>query len=290
MKILVLFALVVLAAANRLERQKIIDAVNSANAGWVAAHNQFSDWETEDIKTLLGARIPPHTEQVLAHDLSLPDTFDARQKWGKCIHPIRDQGQCGSCWAFSSSEALSDRFCIAKGVDVILSPQDQVSCDRGNLGCQGGYLPQTWQYLVNTGIVTDSCFPYASGGGAVPSCPNKCKDSEDWNKVKHHAASYAHIASNKIQDELYNNGPAQFAFSVYEDFMNYHSGVYHHVTGRLLGGHAVKGIGWGNEGGKDYWLIANSWGTSWGDHGFFKILRGKNECGIESNVYVGPAK
>jgi len=79
------------------------------------------------------------------------------------------------------------------------------------------------------------------------------------------------------------NGPVETAFTVYEDFMNYKSGVYQHLTGSVQGGHAVKIIGWGHESGLDYWLIANSWGTSWGIDGYFKIKLG--DCGIDSTVY-----
>ena len=74
---------------------------------------------------------------------------------------------------------------------------------------------------------------------------------------------------------------------VYADFLNYKSGVYRHTTGSALGGHAVKMVGWGVEDGTKYWLVANSWNTHWGDNGFFKILRGEDECGIEGGIVAG---
>jgi len=89
------------------------------------------------------------------------------------------------------------------------------------------------------------------------------------------------------------NGPVEGTLSVYEDFLNYKSGVYHHVTGLKLGGHAIKILGWGEDeasGGTPYWLIANSWNYDWGDNGFFKILRGRGECGIESGISAGIPK
>jgi cathepsin B len=93
----------------------------------------------------------------------------------------------------------------------------------------------------------------------------------------------------QIQMEIMKNGPVQTAFDVYEDFLNYKSGVYEHKSGKGVGGHAVKIIGWGVD--KDtsakYWLISNSWNTDWAEDGFFRILRGKDECGIESNVVAG---
>ena len=93
-----------------------------------------------------------------------------------------------------------------------------------------------------------------------------------------------------IMKELMTNGPAETAFSVYEDFVNYKSGVYKHVHGRMLGGHAVRLLGWGVENGTPYWLLANSWNSDWGDNGTFKILRGENHCGIESSVVAALPK
>ncbi|KAG8011289.1 Cathepsin B [Nibea albiflora] len=87
--------------------------------------------------------------------------------------------------------------------------------------------------------------------------------------------------------ELYKNGPVEAAFSVYADFLLYKTGVYQHVTGDMLGGHAIKILGWGEENGTPYWLAANSWNSDWGDKGYFKIKRGNDECGIESEMVAG---
>ena len=78
------------------------------------------------------------------------------------------------------------------------------------------------------------------------------------------------------------NGPTEAAFTVFEDFPNYKSGVYQHIAGKPLGGHAIRLLGWGEENGTPYWLVANSWNYDWGDGGTFKILRGSDHCGIES--------
>jgi cathepsin B len=78
------------------------------------------------------------------------------------------------------------------------------------------------------------------------------------------------------------NGPVEAAFTVYSDFMSYKSGVYKHTSGSVEGGHAVKILGWGVENGEDYWIVANSWSNAWGMNGYFYILKGVNECGIES--------
>ena len=87
-----------------------------------------------------------------------------------------------------------------------------------------------------------------------------------------------------IQKAIMEQGPVEAAFSVYADFENYAGGIYHHVSGRGLGGHAVRIVGWGSDNGTDYWNVANSWNPFWGEKGYFRIARGTDECFIESNV------
>ncbi|KAL9649577.1 hypothetical protein ABK040_003254 [Willaertia magna] len=241
--------------------------------------------------------------------VSVPDQFDSRTQWPGCVHPIRNQEQCGSCWAFSASEVLSDRFCIATfnrsqaeggRIDVVLAPQDMVSCNWYNMGCDGGILNLAWLYLEHTGIVPDACLPYVSGSGNVPSCPKTCVNGNytnvALNSVKYKASTFHNLGlfefwerELKIQEEIIARGPVQTGFSVYQDFMNYKSGVYSHQTGSFLGGHAVKIVGWGVDKGTPYWIVANSWGPDWGLDGFFWMKRGNNECSIESGAIAGPA-
>ena len=155
------------------------------------------------------------------------------------------------------------------------------------MACDGGYLSNTWKYYKNTGIVSDSCFPYTAGAGKVESCVSKCKNGETWKKYK--VSSYTgYKTKSTIQAELKAGGPIQTGFTVYNDFMNYSSGIYEYVSGSNLGGHAVIIIGWGNENGKDYWICQNSWGASWGEKGYFRIKMG--ECGIDSDTYGGVPK
>ena len=217
---------------------------------------------------------------------SLPTSYDWRKTWSVCSHKIKDQAQCGSCWSFAGSTALAYRFCQAsKGkVNVVLSPQDSISCDKGNNGCNGGGRLNTWNYYAKTGIVKESCFPYSSRGGTVEKCVTKCKNGAAWKKYK--AKNVKAIAGeNAIKTELINNGPVHTGFTVYQDFMNYKSGIYKHVSGSSLGGHAVVIIGYGVSNGTKYWICQNSWGANWGENGFFRIKIG--DCGIDSNAAVG---
>ena len=284
------------AAAKKHPIREDLVAEIKAKATWeahTAETNPLRNLSREELLNLVGTNIDyeyvaPTTETTPVG--ALPTNFDPRDgsKFNKaCIHPVRDQQQYGSCWAFGATEALSDRFCIA-GKDVILAPQDPVSCDTNNYGCDGGYLNYVWAYFTNSGVVTEACWPYTSGGGDSGVCRKTCTGSgQTWTKYKCKTGSVVHPTSiSGIQTELYNNGPMEAAFTVYEDFFNYKSGVYYHVSGGMAGGHAIKMLGWGHDSasGLDYWLCANSWGTSWGDSGFFKIKQG--DCGINGQLYA----
>jgi len=266
----------------------MIAAINAQNAGWTAGRNaRFEGVTVGEVMGMLVSVPKAPRAGVTRANPNYSEDFDARTKWPGCIHPVRDQGHCGSCWAFGLSEALSDRFCIG-GQDVILSPQYLVSCDKTDMACQGGYLDRSWAFATNTGLCTDDCLPYASGGGYVPSCPAKCHDGTAMKLYK--AKNVRGVAGvSTMQDQMYNHGPIEGAFKVYQDFMSYKSGVYQHRTGSLLGGHAIKCFGWGVANGTPYWICQNSWNTGWGDHGYFKILRGKDECSIESWGWAGDA-
>ena len=222
----------------------------------------------------------------ITENLAVSTSFDSRTQWPGCVHAIRDQQQCGSCWAFAASEAFSDRICIQTGgkTNVIISPQDLVSCDKSNYACDGGYLNLAWQYLEKTGAGVDACEPYTSGSGSVAACPSKCKDGSAIKKFKCQAGSTVEAkGAAKIKTLIEGSGPVETGFTVYADFFNYKSGVYHHVSGSAQGGHAVKIIGWGVENGTSYWICANSWGTSWGESGFFRIKQG--DSGIDQAAY-----
>nr|CAG4710523.1 unnamed protein product [Naegleria fowleri] len=273
----------------------LIERINrDSSIGWTATkYAKFSDMSLRDARKMLGTVLidPVHNlpKKSVLSARAPAQSFDARTKWGKCVHAIRDQQQCGSCWAFSASEVLSDRFCIASNgtIDVILSPEYMLQCDTSDYGCDGGYLNNAWNFLATTGIPTDNCDPYTSGGGDVGSCPTACNNGAAIKLYKAKNPQQLNTITD-IQNDLQQNGPVQAAFSVYQDFFSYKSGVYRHVSGSLAGGHAIKIVGWGvtSDGhNTPYWIVANSWGVDWGLDGFFWILRGKDECGIEDNVW-----
>jgi cathepsin B len=253
-------------------------------------------------------------------DIYIPENFDSRQQWDYCdsIKIVRDQSSCGSCWAFGAVEAMSDRICIAsKGkIQVSLSADDLLSCCKScGFGCDGGDPLAAWKYWVRDGIVTGSnyttkegCKPYPFPPCEhhsnkthydpckhdlypTPRCERTCQDGYDktYKKDLYFGKSAYGVKRNveAIQKEILTNGPVEVAFEVYEDFLNYDGGVYVHTGGKLGGGHAVKMIGWGMEKGVPYWLVVNSWNQDWGEDGLFRIIRGVDECGIESGVVGG---
>lgn len=293
-----------------LPESYIVDKVNSNPAAtWSAGINdRWANAAIEDKVNALGTEVyeqapfvepgdeannTPYTDEDFA---KLPASFDAREKWPACVHPIRNQAKCGSCWAFSTTEALSDRMCIA-GSDVVLSPQWLLQCDWFDMGCSGGRLMSAWEYVHFKGVPSDTCVPYVSGNGTSGgSCPSKCVDGSDiklyksakvYSIVSFWDSSKRHM--QKMMAEIYNNGPIGAAFLVYQDFYNYKGGVYKHLEGPFLGGHAIKVVGWGTDdkSGQDYWIVANSWGPDFGENGFFRIARGDNECNLERNAWAG---
>jgi cathepsin B len=221
----------------------------------------------------------------------LPETFDSKVKWENCIHPIRDQQNCGSCWAFAASEVLSDRLCIVSSgkIDTILSPEDFLRCDTRDLGCNGGYVDRSWNYLKATGIVSEDCLPYRSGDGIVLTCPfeygiQACEGKGGYRKYK--VSSHSQLTTIvKAKEALITYGPIEAAFYVYEDFFSYKGGVYRQASDEFSGEHAVKVIGWDKDDIGEYWIAANSWGEKWGEKGYFRI--GFGECKFEHQLWAG---
>jgi len=313
-----------------------ISKLNEQASTWTAGVNtRFSNATLGDVKKLCGTvmkgekgyfELPRQTHLHVIDSSTLPENFDARVgKFASCasvIGHIRDQSDCGSCWAFGSTEAFNDRHCIKTGDTTLMSVEDTTSCcgflQCFSMGCNGGQPSGAWNWFEKTGVVTggdygdkgaDSCRAYSlapcahhvpatkkypacpSSEYPTPKCSKKC-DSADYSKgyssdKKKAASSYSVGSESDIMQEIYTYGPVTGAFSVYGDFPSYKSGVYSHKSGSMLGGHAIKIMGWGVENGVKYWLVANSWNEEWGDGGTFKILRGSDECGIESQVSAG---
>jgi len=204
---------------------------------------------------------------------STATSFDTRTQWPKCVGPIRNQGQCGACWAFATVETFEDRLCVAgKSTPLVArSAQYLLDCAPNQSGCNGGYPSYAWQYLVSNGAPSESCYGYSA---LKKSCPAKCANGAALNNVKASTVvTYKSVAA--VKSDLQTYGPVSTWMAVYQDFYYYKSGVYQPTTNSFLGYHAVKVIGWGVDtyyG--NYWIAQNSWGTSWGEKGYFRIKAG----------------
>ena len=298
--------------------KEIAQRVNSLKTTWKATAYD------RDFKPLLGAfldgAVSLPEKKYTKKNGDLPESFDPREVYPKCesLREIRDQANCGSCWAFGAVEAMSDRICIHSGQtdQTRVSAENLLACCTScGFGCDGGYPSSAWRYWQTTGIPTGglyqdttTCQPYflppcdhhvEGSHGACPETVDtpECKtDCSDGNKEQYSTqmtygkSAYSISGEENIMQEIYENGPVEGSFLVYEDFVTYKSGVYQHVTGEYLGGHAIKILGWGVEDGVKYWLCVNSWNEEWGDKGLFKIKRGTNESGIENTANAGMPK
>jgi len=296
--------------------ERVADTQAAAAGFWHAAPSpvfegvSMEQARREKLGTKMGALRLPLAPRLITGE-PLPPAFDAREEWPRCgsVGRIRNQGNCGSCWAFGASEAFADRVCIAGGArDLTLATEYMVDCDRRNEGCQGGYLDDAWRFLQEVGVPDEACSPYehcsypaaesCRGPGALqvpPSpgvCPTRCADGA-MPRLLRATSAYAVARPGDVaamQREILTRGPIEAAFFVFSDFMHYRNGTYFRTVAGAgpVGGHAVRMLGWGvDAAGVPYWLAANSWSQEWGMKGFFHIRRGTNECGIESTPAAG---
>mmetsp|Transcript_19950 Transcript_19950/g.23129 ORF Transcript_19950/g.23129 Transcript_19950/m.23129 type:complete len:300 (-) Transcript_19950:46-945(-) len=273
---------------------EIVEMIKHTATTWTPMEpeeNPFAYMSIEQIKGMMGTkRNPVHQTADLTSVMPNEDSFDAREKWTGLIHEIRNQGSCGGCWAFGATEALSDRLAIASNgaINVILSPQYLLSCDESNFGCQGGDLHSAWMFLEYFGAVTEQCYPYTSSGGFSGYCKKSCSDGSEFKFYNAQSiVETADIAT--IKTAVMTNGPVEASFDVYSDFMSYKEGIYQHTgEGDVIGGHAVKIVGWGKQDNTEFWILANSWGTKWGEQGFFRMKMG--DCGINDEIVFATAE
>nr|WMM65063.1 cathepsin B-16D1 [Myzus persicae] len=308
-------------------QEDFINNINEQATTWKAGMNFDPNTPHDDIIKLLGSRGVQNLDKVnhklyKTHDEAydnlfgrIPEHFDARNKWVYCdtIGRVRDQGNCGSCWAVATSSAFADRLCVATTGDFneFLSAEEiTFCCHTCGFGCHGGYPIKAWKRFSTHGLVTggdynsgEGCEPYrvppSNDGNSSSSdqplainhiCRRHCygNQSIDFNDDHRYTRDYYYLTYGSIQKDVLTYGPIEASFDVYDDFPSYKSGVYvKSDNASYLGGHAVKLIGWGEEDGTPYWLMVNSWNTQWGDNGFFKIRRGTNECGGDYSTTAG---
>eukprot|EP00095_Tigriopus_kingsejongensis_P004826 snap_masked-scaffold1088_size63410-processed-gene-0.5 protein:Tk04826 transcript:snap_masked-scaffold1088_size63410-processed-gene-0.5-mRNA-1 annotation:"cathepsin b precursor" len=235
---------------THLLSSSFITQINQVATTWKAGQNFQPGTSLNYIKGLLGVHpmhqqfLPPVREvNLLLSDEAIPDEFDPRQKWPQCttIKEIRDQGSCGSCWAFGAATAMSDRLCIHQNKQIRVSAEDLLSCCYScGFGCNGGFPGAAWRYWSRAGLVSGGvygsrtgCQPYSiepcehhvngtrmpcEEGGKTPKCMRQCQNNvykTPYEEDKTYGDGEYSVSQkvSEIQKELMTNGPAEAAFT-----------------------------------------------------------------------------
>ncbi|KAK7265446.1 hypothetical protein RJT34_33066 [Clitoria ternatea] len=260
----------------------LIRSTNKKPLTYTLAVNSFADWTWEEFKRhRLGAAQNCSATLNGNHKLAdavLPDEKDWREEG--IVSEVKDQGKCGSCWTFSTTGALEAAYSQAFGRNISLSEQQLVDCAGAfnNFGCKGGLPSQAFEYIkYNGGLETEEAYPYTGKNGV-------CKfTSENVAVQVIDSINITTGAEEELKDAVAFVRPVSVAFEVVKGFRFYKKGVYSNDTcgsTPMDVNHAVLAVGYGVEGGVPYWLIKNSWGSNWGDNGYFKMELGKNMCGV----------
>ncbi|MCU0587949.1 MAG: hypothetical protein MUF52_07310 [Syntrophobacteraceae bacterium] len=271
----------------------INQAIQSQGAQWVAGETSVSRMSPEARRHLLGLVKPQGREEEWTAPLeaslapkaaALPTGLDWRSYYGASyVTPVRDQGDCGSCWAFATTAAMESKILMADntpGFDLDLAEQILVSCGTAGDCDAGGWISDASDFLRNTGLPLETCFPYTATNN---DCSRACSR---WQSYTYHISGYRWIAYGyptlaALKNALYLYGPVVTTMDVYTDFYNYETGVYSRTTGSYEGGHAILLVGYDD--GAQCFIAKNSWGLDWGERGYFRIAYSQ----LKAPIYLG---
>lgn len=270
----------------------LIEAHNAANATWSMGVNKFADLTADEFKARFTGGYAGARRQLRKHMtgkrmqkpavLALPTSVDWVAQGA--VTPVKNQGDCGSCWSFSTTGAVEGAWFLSNGTLVSLSEQQLIDCStkEGNDGCNGGLMDYAFQYIIdNKGITTEAAYPYTATG------PNKCQAAG--KPIAATLTSYTDVTANSETALMTAVVQQPISVAVEADqnsFQFYTGGVMSAACGTNLD-HGVLLVGYGTatQGG-DYWYVKNSWGADWGSNGYILLARGtyngnKGQCGIQ---------
>ena len=254
---------------------------NSQNNDWKMEINKFTDLTSVEFKSLVKSDIPVWNlhrfshEKIFTDPVELPKSWDWTQKGA--VTDVKDQGQCGSCWAFSTTGSVEGAWFLHSGNLVSLSEQQLVDCSSsyGNQGCNGGLMDDGFKYVIDNGLCTESSYGYTASDGSCQKC-----------SVVAHITSFQDVEANSedsLQQAVYKQ-PVSVAIEADQmSFQFYSSGVLTSKCGTSLD-HGVLVVGWGELNGKKYWKVKNSWGSSWGQEGYILLERGNKQTGGQCGI------
>jgi C1A family cysteine protease len=252
---------------KNMARAAELNEIDTARYGW----NKFTDVERHRVPL----EIPAYIRRTDIQEADgLPESLDWREKGA--VTEVKDQEQCGSCWAFCTVVACEGAYFLEHKTLLSLSEQEIVDCDDNDHGCDGGWPSDAMDWIKSHGgLMLEEDYPYTGEEGT-------CKF--DASKAKMQVKSVHTFASNnmkKMMTAVQQYGPLAIALDA-SKFDYYSSGIMN-GSGCYAGSpdHGVAVVGWGEEDGTKYWIVKNSWGEDWGENGYVRILRGENACGVE---------
>lgn len=269
---------------------KYINHINDKNLSYSLVDNKFSNIKFEFFKRNNGLLQYPVRKSNTHHIKSasvIASDFDWRNNG--VVGEVKDQGQCGSCWAFSAIGALESQLAIKHGCKYIFSEQEIVDCvvNQGRVikccnGCSGGEMAAVYDYLIDDEDDLESQYPYTATSGICKKKPSS---------VKYNLTDYVVFKSGDeegLMHSLYNIGPLSIGVNANRDWQLYNKGIYNPTETECPNSpvnmdHGVVLVGYGEEDGIKYWTIRNSWGPDWGENGYIRITRGKNTCGVANS-------